>query len=112
GKLLAASTIDEQTEAARAQVSLTQARSAQAQAALDRAQLELDYTKVRAEIGGTVARRNVEPGQMVGPDRPLLAIVDLADTWVVANLKETQLKDVRPGQEAEIDVDTFDGTLH
>lgn len=112
GKLLAASTVEEQVESARAQLALAEARAAQAQAALDRALLELDYTKVRAEIGGAIARRSVEPGQMVGPDRPLMAVVDLADTWVVANLKETQLKDVRPGQDAEIDVDTFDGTLH
>jgi membrane fusion protein (multidrug efflux system) len=112
GKLLAASTIDEQTEAARAQVTLTQARTAQVQAALDRAQLELEYTKIRAEMGGTIARRAVEPGQMVGPERPLMAIVDLADTWIVANLKETQVADIKPGQKAEIEVDSFDGTLH
>jgi len=112
GKLLAASTVDEQVESAKAQLALAEARAAQAQAALDRAMLELDYTKVRAEIGGAIARRSVEPGQMVSPDRPLMAVVDLADTWVVANLKETQIKDVRPGQEAEIEIDTFDGTLH
>ena len=112
GKLAAASTVDEQVEAARAQVARAEARVAQAQSALDRAQLELDYTKVRAEINGTVARRAVEPGQMVGPDRPLMAVVDLADTWVVANLKETQLADIRPGQEAEVEIDTFSGTLH
>ena len=111
GKLAAASTVDEQVDAAEAQVALSEARVAQAQAALDRAQLELDYTKVHAEIPGTVARRSVEPGQMVSPDRPLMAIVDLADTWVVANLKETDLSDVHPGQPVEIEVDTFDGQL-
>jgi membrane fusion protein (multidrug efflux system) len=112
GKLLAASTVDEQVEAARAQVALGEARLAQAQAALDRANLELGYTKVRAELTGTVARRAVEPGQMVAPDRPLLAVVDLADTWIVANLKETQLEDVRSGQKVDIEIDTFDGQLH
>lgn len=111
GKLLAASTVDEQIEAARAQVALADARVAQAQAAVERAELELDYTKLRAEIGGTIARRSVEPGQTVSPDRPIMAIVDLADTWVVANLKETQIADVKPGQEVEVDVDTFSGTL-
>ena len=112
GKLLAASTVDEQVESARAQVALGEARVAQAQAALDRAQLELDYTKVRAEISGTVARRSVEPGQMVSPDRPLMAVVDLGDTWIVANLKETQLKSVKANQKVDIEVDTFDGALH
>ena len=64
GELLAASTVDEQVESASAQLALAEARAAQAQAALDRAMLELDYTKVRAEIGGAIARRSVEPGQM------------------------------------------------
>jgi membrane fusion protein (multidrug efflux system) len=112
GRLLAASTVDEQVDAAQAQVDAGEARVAQAQAALDRANLELEYTKIRAEITGTVARRAVEPGQTVAPDRPLLALVDLADTWIVANLKETQLDDVRPGQPVDIEVDTFAGELH
>ena len=112
GRLLAASTVDEQLESARAQVALQEARVAQSQAALDRALLELDYTKVKAEISGALARRSVEPGQMVGPDRPLAAIVDLDDTWVVANLKETQLENVRAGQDVDISIDTFSGELH
>ena len=111
GKLLAASTVDEQVEAARAQVALGEARVAQAQSALDRALLELDYTKVKAEIAGTIAKRSVEPGQAVSPERPIMAIVDLADTWVVANLKETQLASVKPGQPVDIEIDTFSGTL-
>jgi membrane fusion protein (multidrug efflux system) len=56
-------------------------------------------------------RGSVEPGQLVSPDRMLMAIVDLSDTWVIANLKETQLADIKPGQTAEIEVDTFEATL-
>jgi membrane fusion protein (multidrug efflux system) len=41
----------------------------------------------------------------------LMAIVDLSDTWVNANLKETQLADIQPGQRAEIEIDAFKGTL-
>jgi membrane fusion protein (multidrug efflux system) len=111
GRLLAAQTVDEQVEAARAQVALSQARAEQAQAALDRATLELEYTKIRAELAGTVTKRNVEPGQLVSPDRALMALVDLSDTWVVANLKETQLSEIKPGQPAEIEIDSYDGTL-
>jgi len=111
GRLLAAATVDEQVEAARAQVALAEARVAQSQAALDRATLELEYTKVRAELAGTVTKRNVEPGQLVSPDRALMAIVDLSDTWVVANLKETQLAELKAGQPVDVEVDTFDATL-
>jgi membrane fusion protein, multidrug efflux system len=111
GRLLAAETVDEQVEAARAQVALAEARAAQAQAALDRATLELEYTKLHAEVAGTVTKRNVEPGQLVSPDRALMAIVDLSDTWVVANLKETQLADVKPGQPVEVEIDSYAGSL-
>ena len=107
GRLLAAQTIEEQVESARAQVALAEARVAQTQAAVERAALELEYTKVKAEIAGTVTKRAVEPGQLVSPDRMLMAIVDLSDPWVVANLKETQLANIKPGQAVDIDVDTF-----
>jgi len=76
---------------------------------LDQAQLNRSYATVRAEISGVVSRRNVEPGQLVSPDRPLMALVDLDDTWVVANYKEDQLGDLTPGQRAEIEVDAFPG---
>jgi len=111
GRLLAAQTIEEQVESARAQVALAEARVAQTQAAVERAALELEYTKVKAEIAGTVTKRAVEPGQLVSPDRMLMAIVDLSDPWVVANLKETQVGRVRAGQPATIRVDTFPDRL-
>jgi membrane fusion protein (multidrug efflux system) len=111
GRLLAAETVDEHLESARAPVALAEARVAQYQAALDRALLELEYTKVRAEIAGTISKRTVEPGQLVSPDRALMAIVDLSDIWVVANFKETQLSEIAPGQSVEIEIDTFSGKL-
>ena len=104
-------TVDEQVEAARAQVALAEARVAQAQAAVDHAALELEYTKVRAEIAGEVNKRTVEPGQLVSPDRALMAIVDLSDTWVVANLKETQLAEIKAGQPADVEIDAFPGRM-
>src|SRR4051812_7785114 len=111
GRLLAAQTIEEQVASARAQVDLAKARVDQRQAAVDRAALELDHTKVRAGIAGVIRKSSVEPGQLVSPDRMLMSVVDLSDTWVVANLKETQLADIKPGQTAEIQIDAFDATL-
>jgi membrane fusion protein (multidrug efflux system) len=111
GRLLAAQTVDEQVALSRAQVALAQARVDRARAAVDRAELELAYTRVHAEIGGKITKRMVEPGQLVSPERALMAIVDLGDTWVVANLKETQLADVRPGQPVDIEIDSFSGKL-
>jgi membrane fusion protein (multidrug efflux system) len=79
----------------------------QAQAELAAAELELGKTRIVAPLGGTVAKKTVEPGQMVQVGQPLLAIVPLESVWVVANFKETQVGRVRPGQTATILVDTF-----
>ena len=109
GHLAQAASGPVQVQAARAQLELARARVAQADASVAQAELNLSYTVVRAETAGTVARRTVEPGQTVSPERPLMAIVALDDTWVIANFKEDQLRAMRPGQPAEIKVDTFGG---
>jgi membrane fusion protein, multidrug efflux system len=100
-----------------AEVSRAEARLKEAHADLAHADLQLQYTEVRAPLDGIVSKRTVEPGQVVQMGQPLLAIVPLHDVWVVANFKETQLGRVRPGQKAEITVDsypgqTFRGTVH
>jgi membrane fusion protein (multidrug efflux system) len=107
GHLVAAQAGPVQVAAARAQVELAEARLAQADAAVEQAELNLSYASVRAEVDGVVSRRTVEPGKSVSPERPLMAIVGLDDTWLVANFKEDQLREMRPGQKAEVRVDTF-----
>jgi len=111
GRLLAAESGPAQVQAAQANVELATARVAQARAALDRAELELSYTSVRAGVSGVVSRRSVEVGQLASPDRPLMALVSLDDTWVVANFKEDQIAEMHPGQAARVHVDTFDHEL-
>jgi membrane fusion protein, multidrug efflux system len=79
----------------------------QAQAELAAAELELAKTRIVAPVAGMVSKKTVEPGQMVQPSQPLMAIVPLDGVWVVANLKETQVGRVRPGQPVLVRVDTF-----
>jgi len=76
------------------------------------AQLNLDYTTIRAPMSGRVTRKAVELGQVVAPGQPLLAVVDLDDVWVIANFKETQLTGIKPGQRASIEVDTHPDVLY
>ena len=109
GRLSAAQTTSEQLASAHAAVARADARAKQAAAALDLAQLDLAHTTVRAPRAGVVSRRTVEEGQMVAPDRPLLALVPRDDVWVIANFKEDQLADVRPGQRARVRLDMFGG---
>src|SRR5262249_17356371 len=77
------------------------------EADLSLALLNVEYTEIRAPIAGVVTRKNVEPGQVAQPGQALLAVVSLDDVWVIANLKETQLRSIRPGMKAEVIVDTF-----
>ncbi|HVU04424.1 MAG TPA: HlyD family secretion protein [Polyangiaceae bacterium] len=109
GHLIAAESGPAQVDAAEAQVELARAKVDQATAALEQAELNVSYTKVRAETSGVVSRRSVEPGQTVSPERPLLAIVNTDDTWIVANFKEDQIAEMKPGEPAKISVDTFSG---
>jgi membrane fusion protein, multidrug efflux system len=87
------------------------ARVAEAQADLDAAELELSYTQIVAPVDGVVTHKAVEVGQIVEPGQGLLVIVPLNDVWVTADYKETQLADVRSGQQAEIHVDMYDKTF-
>ncbi len=109
GRFLAAQTGPQQLAAAQAAVGVAAARVKQAEAAKTLADLNLGYTKLRAPAKGVVARRNVEVGQLVDPSRPLMAIVPLDDVWVIANFKEDQLRDMKPGAHATIEIDAFSG---
>jgi membrane fusion protein (multidrug efflux system) len=80
-----------------------------AQAARDNAALQLSYTRVVAPTPGIVSRKQVEPGQLVQVGQPVLTVVSDTGVFVTANLKETQLGDIRVGQRAEIDVDAYGG---
>ena len=83
----------------------------QAEADLAAAEFQLTKTRVVAPTAGMISKKTVEPGQMVQVGQPLLAIVSLDGVWVVANLKETQVGRVRPGQTATVRVDTFPDRL-
>jgi membrane fusion protein (multidrug efflux system) len=108
-QLAAAATAPEQIAADQARAAAARARAAQAQAALEQARTALADTRVVAPVAGVVASRSVEPGQVIAPGQPLLALVDLEDVWVVAEFKESQLEGMRPGQPVEIRVDAFPG---
>ena len=95
---------------ASAQVRLSEARIAAAQAALDAARAQLGYTVILAPASGHVAKKNVEPGQFLSAGQALLSVVEDSSVWVVANLKETQIRRIRAGMPAEVRVDAFPGT--
>jgi membrane fusion protein, multidrug efflux system len=73
---------------------------------VDKARLDLSYTKIFAPVSGVVTRKKAEIGQRVGPGQQLMYIVQLDDLWVTANFKETQLRKIRPQQRATIKADS------
>jgi len=99
-------------EITRAKAASAEARVAQARAAVEKAQLDLEHTELKASVAGIVSKKTVEVGQVVQPGQPLLAIVPLHDVWVTANFKESQLRQLRPGQPVDIDVDAYGGRTY
>jgi membrane fusion protein (multidrug efflux system) len=87
------------------------AKVEQARAALDAAQLNLSYCNIVAPVDGVATHKSVEQGQIVQPGQGLLVVVPLNDIWVTANFKETQLKNMKPGQKAYVKVDTYGKTF-
>ena len=94
---------------AQAGVRLAQARVQSAQAALDAAKLQLSYAQIAAPVSGIVAKRAVEPGQLLQPGQSLMTIVADTGVYVTANLKETQLSHVKPGNPVDLHVDAYSG---
>ncbi len=85
-----------------------------AQAALDRAELNLSYTEVRAPENGIVTKvEQLQVGDYVNAGTPLFSLMSTDRVWVEANFKETELTHVRPGQDATVEVDSYpDAVFH
>ena len=77
-------------------------------ASLTLARINLGYTRIVAPESGIVSERKVRPGQLVSPGTQVISLVQ-SDVWVQANYKETQVRQIRAGDPAEIRVDAFPG---
>jgi len=77
----------------------------QKRAAVEQAQLNLGYTKIFAPVAGEITKK-VVVGLNVDPGEQLLTVTPLDQVWVTANFKETQLKHMRVGQKATIELDS------
>ena len=88
-----------------------QAALAQALAERDLAQLNLDYTELRAPIDGTVGNRSARVGAFATVGGQLLSVVPTRGLWVDANFKESQLAGMRPGSPATIEADMLPGEI-
>lgn len=115
GRLEQSAPVSAQFAAAQADAKLAHARVQTAQATLQAAQLNLSYTKISAPADGIASRLAVHPGGLVAPGQVIVQIVP-RQTYILANFKETQMRDMHPGQRAEVRIDalgrrTFEGRL-
>jgi membrane fusion protein (multidrug efflux system) len=82
----------------------------EAQAALDRAQLNLSYTVIKAPIDGVVTKvEQLQIGDYIAASAPVFALVSTRDIWIEANFKEVQLAQMRVGQAATVKIDRYPG---
>jgi membrane fusion protein (multidrug efflux system) len=102
-----------QVELLKAEVAQAVAAAAKAGALERQAELNLSYTTIISPIDGVAGNRTLRVGQFVQAGTQLMSLVPSNGAYVIANFKETQLSDVRPGQPVELEVDMFPGkTVH
>ena len=77
--------------------------------ALAKAERDLSFTVIRAPIDGVIGNRAMQVGDFVQTGQRLASLVPLADVYIDANFKETQLSRLKPGQPVSISVDALDG---
>ncbi|SRR5581483_8294790 len=106
GKLQQSAPVSAQVAAARATATLAHAKVKTAEAAVQAAQLTLSYTKITAPADGIASKLSIHAGGLVAPGTPIVQLVPLR-TYIVANFKETQVREMRPGQRARIRIDAL-----
>jgi membrane fusion protein (multidrug efflux system) len=82
------------------------ANLAASKAALTSAQVDLDYTNIKAPQDGVVGELKVKPGQLVSAGTQVITLIS-ATPWILANYRETQLQRVRKGDRVQITVDAL-----
>jgi membrane fusion protein (multidrug efflux system) len=102
-----ARTAPRQMEITRSKAASALAQAQLKKAALDQAQLNLQYTKIIAPVTGVVSDRTVEVGQNVALGQELMKVIPLNDVWITADFKETQLREMKVGQKVTIEVDAY-----
>lgn len=89
------------------QVRILEAQLKEARAKAEQAQGDLDSTVLLSPIDGVVSRKRIEEGQLVQRGQPVLVINDPTDVWVLANIKESYIREVVVGNPVNIDVDAY-----
>ena len=113
-QLLPKQTLDDNEaryQAAVAQIDLAKAQSTQSKARLDELRINLANTVIVSPVNGFVAKRSVDPGAFVSQNAPVVDVVDISSVRLVVNVVERDLKELRSGASAKVEVDAFPGEM-
>ena len=86
---------------------ILEARLKDVHAKAERARQSLQDTVLRSPLAGVISRKRVEEGQLVQNGQPVLVISDPKDVWILANIKESYIRDVTVGKPVDIMVDAY-----
>jgi membrane fusion protein (multidrug efflux system) len=100
--------VDAQLAAAKAAADLAHARVDATEAQLAQNKLQLGYTRIEAPMDGVLSKLAVREGQLLQPGSMIVSVVP-HETYMVANFKETQVGEMKPGQRVAIEVDAYPG---
>lgn len=102
----------QQYDGATAAYNDVKARYDSAQARVAQAELNFEYTQLKAPSDGVIARNSAEVGQLANPGAPLVGFVSSDARWITANFKETEISDIKVGKTVEIKVDALAGKTY
>ena len=97
----------QQYDGATAAYNDVKARYDSALSRVTQAELNFEYTQLKAPSDGVIARNSAEVGQLANPGAPLVGFVSSDERWIIANFKETEIADIKIGKSVDIKVDAL-----
>src|SRR5262249_57666063 len=86
---------------------ILEARLKEARAKVERVRQSLQDTLLRSPIDGVISRKRIEEGQLAQNGQPVLVISDPKDVWILANIKESYIRDVAVGKAVDISLSAY-----
>ncbi len=102
-----AETEGERSQVRQERINILEAQLKEARAKRDLAERNVGKTVLKSPISGIISRKRVEEGQVVQKGQPVLVIGDPHDVWILANIKESYIRDVAVGKPVDIAVDAY-----
>ncbi|MDD2672900.1 MAG: efflux RND transporter periplasmic adaptor subunit [Syntrophales bacterium] len=94
------------------EIEAAEAQVKSSESSLEQSEIQLGYAELNAPFSGIITSRNVEPGEVITPNRKVLSLADLSSVDLKIFVDETEIGKVKPGRRVEVRVDTFPGKIY